>query len=28
MPGPAPGEPQVPARRHPWRRFHHHSSEH
>lgn len=28
MPGPAPGEGQEGPRRHPWRRFHHHSSEH
>ncbi len=28
MPGPAPGEGQAGPRRHPWRRFHHHASEH
>jgi hypothetical protein len=28
MPGPAPGEGQEGPRRHPWRRFHHHASEH
>ncbi len=27
-PGPGDDDRPVPARRHPWRRFHHHASEH